>query len=124
MNSESRFLRFILIIMLFFELQTIQLYERCLIACALYPEYWVRYVQRMDEEGKTELALDALHRATVTFVKVCFSFMKVYSLLVLCSCLMNSEIEVYEGQNHSRRTNKSDEFKYLVVSMMLNFFAI
>lgn len=50
--------------------QTIKLYERCLIACANYPEYWVRYVQRMDEEGKTEIALDALHRATVTFLKV------------------------------------------------------
>ncbi|KAG0613938.1 hypothetical protein M758_6G139200 [Ceratodon purpureus] len=49
--------------------KTIQLYERCLIACANYPEYWVRYVQRMDEEGKTDLALDALHRATVIFVK-------------------------------------------------------
>nr|XP_024363656.1 pre-mRNA-processing factor 39-like isoform X2 [Physcomitrium patens] len=49
--------------------KTIKLYERCLIACANYPEYWVRYVQRMDEEGKTEIALDALHRATVTFVK-------------------------------------------------------
>lgn len=49
--------------------KTIKLYERCLIACANYPEYWVRYVQRLDFEGKTELALDALHRATVTFVK-------------------------------------------------------
>lgn len=49
--------------------RTIKLYERCLIACANYPEYWVRYVQRMDVEGKPELALDALHRATVIFVK-------------------------------------------------------
>jgi pre-mRNA-processing factor 39 len=49
--------------------KTIKLYERCLIACANYPEYWVRYVQRMDVEGKSELALDALHRATIIFVK-------------------------------------------------------
>jgi hypothetical protein len=41
----------------------------------------------MDEEGKTELALDALHRATVTFVKVRFNimFMKTYSLF---ACLV------------------------------------
>ncbi|XP_024366580.1 pre-mRNA-processing factor 39-1 isoform X4 [Physcomitrium patens] len=49
--------------------KTIKLYERCLIACANYSEYWVRYVHRMDEEGKIESALDALHRASSTFVK-------------------------------------------------------
>lgn len=50
--------------------QTVKLYERCLIACANYPEYWIRYVQRMDMEGNLELAMDALHRATTVFVKV------------------------------------------------------
>ena len=53
-------------------MQTIKLYERCLIACANYPEYWIRYVQRMDAEGKLESALDALERASTVFVKVCF----------------------------------------------------
>lgn len=54
------------------DVQTIKLYERCLIACANYPEYWIRYVQRMDAEGKLESALDALERASTVFVKVCF----------------------------------------------------
>lgn len=52
-------------------LQTMKLYERCLIACANYSEYWIRYVQRMDSEGKLDLAADALTRATTIFVKVC-----------------------------------------------------
>jgi hypothetical protein len=52
------------------DVQTVKLYERCLIACANYPEYWIRYVQRMDTEGNLDLAMDALHRATTVFVKV------------------------------------------------------
>lgn len=55
------------------DMQTIKLYERCLIACANYPEYWIRYVQRMDAEGKVESAVDALERASTVFVKVNFS---------------------------------------------------
>lgn len=50
--------------------QTVKLYERCLIACANYPDYWIRFVQRMDTEGKVELALNGLQRATGIFVKV------------------------------------------------------
>lgn len=50
--------------------QTVKLYERCLIACANYSDYWIRFVQRMDVEGKVELALNGLQRATGTFVKV------------------------------------------------------
>lgn len=49
--------------------KTVKLYERCLIACANYPEYWIRYVQRMDYEGSIEIASDALTRATQIFVK-------------------------------------------------------
>ena len=50
--------------------QTVKLYERCLIACANYPDYWIRFVQRMDADGKLELALNGLQRSTGIFVKV------------------------------------------------------
>ncbi|XP_073142217.1 pre-mRNA-processing factor 39-1 isoform X1 [Henckelia pumila] len=46
-----------------------KLYERCLIACALYPEYWIRYVLCMEARGNMELADNALARATQVFVK-------------------------------------------------------
>ncbi|BBN13071.1 pre-mRNA-processing factor 39 [Marchantia polymorpha subsp. ruderalis] len=49
--------------------KVVKLYERCLIACANYPEYWIRYVQRMEEEGNMEAAADALTRSTEIFVK-------------------------------------------------------
>ncbi|CAK9216808.1 unnamed protein product [Sphagnum troendelagicum] len=49
--------------------RTVKLYERCLIACANYPEYWIRYVQRMEVEGNLDLANNALTRATTVFVK-------------------------------------------------------
>lgn len=51
-------------------MQTVKLYERCLIACANYPEYWIRFVQRMYTEEKMDLALNGLQRATDIFVKV------------------------------------------------------
>ncbi|KAH9288350.1 hypothetical protein KI387_032467 [Taxus chinensis] len=47
----------------------VKVYERCLIACANYPEYWVRYVQCMQAAGSMEVANDALARATQIFVK-------------------------------------------------------
>lgn len=50
--------------------QVVKLYERCLIACARYPEYWIRYVLCMEASGSMELAENALARATQVFVKV------------------------------------------------------
>ena len=50
--------------------QVVKLHERCLIACANYPEYWIRYIQCTDQEGTMEYAADALCRATQIFVKV------------------------------------------------------
>ncbi|XP_073318022.1 pre-mRNA-processing factor 39-1-like isoform X3 [Primulina huaijiensis] len=47
----------------------VKLYERCLIACANYPEYWIRYVLCMEASGSMELADNALARATQVFVK-------------------------------------------------------
>ncbi|XP_022874562.1 pre-mRNA-processing factor 39-like isoform X2 [Olea europaea var. sylvestris] len=47
----------------------VKLYERCLVACANYPEYWIRYVLFMEASGSMELADNALARATQVFVK-------------------------------------------------------
>ncbi|MBA0686289.1 hypothetical protein Goari_013898, partial [Gossypium aridum] len=41
----------------------------CLIACASYPEYWIRYVLCMEASGSMDLADNALARATQLFVK-------------------------------------------------------
>ncbi|KAK4762621.1 hypothetical protein SAY86_008389 [Trapa natans] len=49
--------------------KVVKLYERCLIACANYPEYWIRYVKCMEAYGCMELAENALIRATQIFVK-------------------------------------------------------
>ncbi|KAK9160262.1 hypothetical protein Syun_006603 [Stephania yunnanensis] len=49
--------------------QIVKLYERCLIACANYPEYWIRYVLCMEASGSMDLANNALARATQVFVK-------------------------------------------------------
>lgn len=47
----------------------VKLYERCLISCANYPEFWMRYVDFMESKGGKEIANDALVRATNTFLK-------------------------------------------------------
>ncbi|XP_057472520.1 pre-mRNA-processing factor 39-1-like isoform X1 [Actinidia eriantha] len=49
--------------------KVVKLYERCLIACANYPEYWIRYVLCMEACGSMDLANNALARATQVFVK-------------------------------------------------------
>ncbi|KAF5822069.1 putative tetratricopeptide-like helical domain superfamily [Helianthus annuus] len=49
--------------------KVVKLYERCLIACANYPEYWIRYVLCMEASGSMDLAENALARATQVFVK-------------------------------------------------------
>nr|GMD66915.1 pre-mRNA-processing factor 39 [Ipomoea batatas] len=49
--------------------QVVKLYERCLIACANYPEYWIRYVLCMEASQSMDLADNALARATQVFVK-------------------------------------------------------
>ncbi|KAJ4954533.1 hypothetical protein NE237_011316 [Protea cynaroides] len=49
--------------------KVVKLYERCLIACANYPEYWIRYVLCMEARGSMDLANNALARATQVFVK-------------------------------------------------------
>ena len=50
--------------------QVVKLYERCLIACANYPEYWIRYILCMEASGSLDLANNALARAAQVFVKV------------------------------------------------------
>ncbi|XP_019165649.1 PREDICTED: pre-mRNA-processing factor 39 [Ipomoea nil] len=49
--------------------KVVKLYERCLIACANYPEYWIRYVLCMEASQSMDLADNALARATQVFVK-------------------------------------------------------
>lgn len=49
--------------------KVVKLYERCLIACANYPEYWIRYILHMEASESIDLAENALARATQVFVK-------------------------------------------------------
>ncbi|CAN8306311.1 unnamed protein product [Cochlearia groenlandica] len=49
--------------------KVVKLYERCLVACANYPEYWIRYVLSMEDSGNMELGDNVLVRATQVFVK-------------------------------------------------------
>ncbi|XP_061362573.1 pre-mRNA-processing factor 39-2 isoform X2 [Gastrolobium bilobum] len=58
----------------FIELQkdfdwAVKLYERCLIVCANYPEYWMRYVDFMEAKGGREIANYSLDRATEIYLK-------------------------------------------------------
>lgn len=50
--------------------QAIKLYEKCLIPCANYPEFWMRYVDFLEAKGGRELAISALDRATQIYLKV------------------------------------------------------
>ncbi|ONI10882.1 hypothetical protein PRUPE_4G074100 [Prunus persica] len=47
----------------------VKFYERCLIPCANYPEFWMRYVEFMEINGGREIANYALDRATQIFMK-------------------------------------------------------
>ncbi|KAG8365591.1 hypothetical protein BUALT_Bualt18G0121700 [Buddleja alternifolia] len=47
----------------------VKLYERCLIPCANYPEFWMRYVEFLESKGGCEMAISALDRATQIFLK-------------------------------------------------------
>lgn len=53
-------------------IQAVKVYERCLIPCANYPEFWMRYVEFMESKGGREIAKFALERSTRVFLKVCF----------------------------------------------------
>lgn len=55
---------------IFFGEQVVKLYERCVIACANYPEYWIRYILCMQASDSMDLANNALARASQVFVKV------------------------------------------------------
>ncbi|KAF4385970.1 hypothetical protein G4B88_031105 [Cannabis sativa] len=47
----------------------VKLYEKCLIPCANYPEFWMRYAEFMERKGGREIATYALNRATQIFLK-------------------------------------------------------
>lgn len=46
------------------------LYERCLVACALYDEFWLRYARWMFSQGKEENARIIYMRASCIFVPI------------------------------------------------------
>ncbi|WOG89704.1 hypothetical protein DCAR_0208942 [Daucus carota subsp. sativus] len=48
---------------------TLKIYEKCLIPCANYPEFWMRYVEFMESKGGRELSKFALERATQVFLE-------------------------------------------------------
>ncbi|XP_020681278.1 uncharacterized protein LOC110098711 isoform X2 [Dendrobium catenatum] len=59
---------------------TVKLYERCLIPCANYLEFWIRYVDFVDANGGREIANDALERALKVFLKRIPAFHQYYSM--------------------------------------------
>ncbi|KAJ4370642.1 hypothetical protein N0V83_005163 [Neocucurbitaria cava] len=50
--------------------RTAFLYERCLVACALYPEFWLRYARWMFSQGKEENTRLIYMRASCIFVPI------------------------------------------------------
>ncbi|WVZ93205.1 hypothetical protein U9M48_039203, partial [Paspalum notatum var. saurae] len=58
----------------------VKLYERCLIPCANYSEFWIRYSEYVDAKGGREIANHALGRASSCFVKGVPNFCMYYAL--------------------------------------------
>lgn len=73
----------------FFATQVVKLYERCLIACANYPDYWIRYILCMETNESLDHANNALARATQVFVKVGFVFHYITLILPLVQFYVN-----------------------------------
>ncbi|TPX35014.1 hypothetical protein SmJEL517_g02463 [Synchytrium microbalum] len=48
--------------------RVIILYERCLVACALYDEFWLRYAHYMLSKNNTDGAQNVFYRACFTFI--------------------------------------------------------
>lgn len=69
-KCKDRFICFSIFCSIFFCEQVVKLYERCVIACANYPEYWIRYILCMQASDSMDLANNALARASQVFVKV------------------------------------------------------
>ena len=47
----------------------VRLYERCLIPCAYYPNFWMRYARCMERLQGPQVARDIIHRATRIHLK-------------------------------------------------------
>ncbi|MBA0832112.1 hypothetical protein Goarm_016520, partial [Gossypium armourianum] len=60
--------------------KVVKLYERCLIACASYPEYWIRYVLCMEASGSMDLADNALAPSCKSFHCVIFTSISVTNI--------------------------------------------
>jgi len=65
----------------------IDLYERCLIPCALYEEFWIRYVRYLTRKEMIEEARQVFTRAFSGFLtkKFAFSFLHFSSFIFLLS---------------------------------------
>jgi pre-mRNA-processing factor 39 len=68
--------------------RAIKLFERCLIVCAMYPDFWNRYAQFLERHGLVEQARQVYVRGTSTFCK--YSYVRFaqagYYVQLLCSC--------------------------------------
>lgn len=47
----------------------VRLFERCLETCALYFDFWQRYVHYLESKGEVEMARSVLRRAVTVFLK-------------------------------------------------------
>jgi hypothetical protein len=88
-------------LVLLFVDQIVKLYERCVIACANYPEYWIRYVLCMEARESMDLANNVLARASQVFVKVISSkcqscsfgsHLLLFSVVFICPVFKLSEL--------------------------------
>ncbi|KAH7651155.1 pre-mRNA-processing factor 39 protein [Dioscorea alata] len=97
---------------------TVKLYERCLIACANYSEFWIRYVEFVDAKGGRAIANNALKRASTVFLKKNPTFHVYYTMykeqvgdissarasFPQCSC--DSMIDLTENVNRQANMEK------------------
>ncbi|XP_020402298.1 uncharacterized protein [Zea mays] len=60
----------------------VKLYERCLIPCANYSEFWIRYSEYVDAKGGREIANHALGRASSCFAKASHSIIQAKQVFV------------------------------------------
>ncbi|KAJ0985911.1 hypothetical protein J5N97_004267 [Dioscorea zingiberensis] len=97
---------------------TVKLYERCLIACANYSEFWIRYVEFIDAKGGKEIANNALKRASTVYLKKNSTFHIYYTMYkeqvgdisnaraYFPQCANNSALELIENVNRQANMEK------------------
>jgi pre-mRNA-processing factor 39 len=58
----------------------LKLYERCLIVCALYPAFWLRYAATMERFGQVSKAREVFERASTSFCKYSYVSGRIFLL--------------------------------------------